>query len=93
MRDEISKLLTQPAAFELHTGYHFGGYGKTDMHLIDFIKQFVAQTGILIEPVYTGKMLYAVYDLAAKGYFKTGENILAIHSGGIWGILGMKDKF
>ncbi|MDR3693991.1 pyridoxal-phosphate dependent enzyme [Mucilaginibacter sp.] len=91
--DEIGKLLAHPVNFELHTGYHFGGYGKTDKPLIDFIKQFVAQTGILIEPVYTGKMLFAVYDLAAKGYFKPGENILAIHSGGIWGLLGMKDKF
>lgn len=93
MTDEIGKLLTHPVNFDLHTSYHFGGYGKTDQQLIDFIKQFVAQTGILIEPVYTGKMLYAVYDLAAKGYFKPGENILAIHSGGIWGLLGMKEKF
>ncbi|BAU53191.1 1-aminocyclopropane-1-carboxylate deaminase/D-cysteine desulfhydrase [Mucilaginibacter gotjawali] len=93
MKVEINKLLAPPVNFELHTEYHFGGYGKTNDELIDFIKQFVAETGILIEPVYTGKMLYAVYDLAAKGYFKPGENILAIHSGGIWGLLGMKEKF
>jgi 1-aminocyclopropane-1-carboxylate deaminase len=93
MRDEINKFLLRPADFHLHTDYHFGGYGKTDTELIEFIKQFVAQTGILIEPVYTGKMLYAVYDLAAKGHFKPGESILAIHSGGIWGLLGMKEKF
>ena len=93
MREEIGKLLTFPTNFELHTEYHFGGYGKTDKQLVDFIKQFVAQTGILIEPVYTGKMLHALYDLAEKGYFKPGENILAIHSGGIWGLLGMQEKF
>ena len=93
MREEINKLLAQQVNFELHTEYHFGGYGKTNNELIDFIKQFVAETGILIEPVYTGKMLYAIYDLAAKGYFNPGENILAIHSGGIWGLLGMKEKF
>jgi 1-aminocyclopropane-1-carboxylate deaminase len=93
MRAEINKFLLQPSDFTLHTDYHFGGYGKTDVHLIEFIKQFVAETGILIEPVYTGKMLYAIYDLAAKNYFKPGSRILAIHSGGIWGLLGMKDKF
>jgi len=93
LRDEIGKFLTAPAHFNLHTDYHFGGYGKTEDRLIEFIKQFVASTGILIEPVYTGKMLFAIYDLAAKNYFKPGENILAIHSGGIWGLLGMKDKF
>ena len=93
IRDEIDKLLPEPIAYDLHTAYHFGGYGKADEKLIEFIKQFVAETGILIEPVYTGKMLYAIYDLAQKDHFKPGTKILAIHSGGIWGLLGMKDKF
>jgi len=93
MQDEIDRFLTSPDNYALHLNYHFGGYGKTTPQLIQFIKQFVADTGILIEPVYTGKMLYALYDLAAKGHFAPGSKILAIHSGGIWGLLGMKDKF
>ena len=93
LRDEIDRFLIEPSIYKLHTDYHFGGYGITDDRLIQFIKQFVAETGILIEPVYTGKMLYAVFDLAAKDYFKKGDRILAIHTGGIWGLLGMKDKF
>lgn len=93
IKNEISRFLIGTVDYHLHTAYHFGGYGKTDERLIDFIKQFVAETGILIEPVYTGKMLYALFDLAAKDYFKPGSKILAIHSGGIWGLLGMKDKF
>ena len=93
MKDEIDKYLEIPADYDLHTDYHFGGYGKTNVLLIDFIKNFVATTGILIEPVYTGKMLFALYDLAAKNYFKPGSKILAIHTGGIWGLSGMKDRF
>jgi 1-aminocyclopropane-1-carboxylate deaminase len=93
IRDQIDKYLTAPASYELHTDYHFGGYAKTTPALIEFIKQFVANTGIMIEPVYTGKMMYALYDLIAKNHFKPGSKILAIHTGGIWGLLGMKDKF
>jgi 1-aminocyclopropane-1-carboxylate deaminase len=93
IKAEIDRFLSAPADYQLHTGYHFGGYGKTDKSLIAFIKQFVASTGILIEPVYTGKMMYALYDLARENYFKPGSQILAIHTGGIWGLLGMKDKF
>jgi 1-aminocyclopropane-1-carboxylate deaminase len=93
IREEINKLLITPTDYQLHTDYHFGGYGKANDELIAFIKSFVAKTGILIDPVYTGKMLYAIYDLAAKDYFKPGSKILAVHSGGIWGLLGMKDKF
>jgi len=93
IEQEIGKLLTLPANYHIHTAYHFGGYGKVDVRLIEFISKFVASTGILIEPVYTGKMLYALYDLASQGYFKPRSCILAVHSGGIWGLLGMKDKF
>jgi 1-aminocyclopropane-1-carboxylate deaminase len=93
IKDEIDKYLAAPASYDLHTDYHFGGYAKTTPALIDFIKQFIADTGIIIEPVYTGKMMYALYDLIAKDHFKPGSKILAIHTGGIWGLLGMKDKF
>jgi 1-aminocyclopropane-1-carboxylate deaminase len=93
IKDEINSLLINPSPYQLHTDYHFSGYGKTTPELINFIKKFIATTGILIEPVYTGKMLYAIYDLAAKKHFKPGSRILAIHSGGIWGLLGMKNKF
>ena len=93
MIGEIDRYLNQPVTYQLHTDYHFGGYAKTNNELIGFIKTFVADTGILIEPVYTGKMLYAIYDLAVKGHFKPGSKILAIHTGGLIGLLGMKDKF
>jgi 1-aminocyclopropane-1-carboxylate deaminase len=93
LRNEINRFLTEQVDYQLHTEYHFGGYGKVTDELIKFIEQFVASTGILIEPVYTGKMLYAIYDLVSKKYFKPGSRILAIHTGGIWGLLGMKDKF
>ncbi|MEO3404575.1 pyridoxal-phosphate dependent enzyme [Mucilaginibacter sp. CAU 1740] len=93
IRDEINRFLTAPADYNVLTDYHFGGYGKANDELINFIKKFVAETGILIEPVYTGKMLYALYDQIEKGAFDPGSKILAIHSGGIWGLLGMKEKF
>ncbi len=78
---------------KLHTDYHFGGYAKTTPALLNFIKTFTSSTGILIDPVYTAKMFYAINDLANKNYFKSGEKVLAIHTGGLLGILGMKDKF
>ncbi|MFD0792844.1 1-aminocyclopropane-1-carboxylate deaminase/D-cysteine desulfhydrase [Mucilaginibacter litoreus] len=93
LRAEIDKYLNAPSNYDLHTAYHFGGYGKVTPVLINFIKQFVVSTGILIEPVYTGKMLFAIYDMATNNYFKPGSKILAIHTGGLIGLLGMRDKF
>jgi 1-aminocyclopropane-1-carboxylate deaminase len=93
MRQEIEKYLLKEASYTLHTNYGFGGYAKTTPELLKFIKGFIAKTGILIDPVYTGKMLFAIYDLALKGYFLPDSNLLAIHTGGTFGLLGMKDKF
>ena len=93
MRQEIEKYLLKEASFHLHTNYGFGGYAKTTPELLAFIKNFIARTGILIDPVYTGKMLFAIFDLAKKGYFKPGSKILAIHTGGTFGLLGMQNRF
>jgi 1-aminocyclopropane-1-carboxylate deaminase len=93
LRKDINGYLDAPTDYTLHTDYHFGGYGKATDELIEFVKDFTASTGILIEPVYTGKMLYAIHDLASKNHFKADDKILAIHTGGIWGLLGTKDKF
>lgn len=77
----------------LHTNYHFGGYAKSKPELIEFIKSFCAETGILIEPVYTGKLFFAVMDLISKDYFKKGDRVLILHSGGLTGFLGQQAKF
>ncbi|MEO6149738.1 MAG: pyridoxal-phosphate dependent enzyme [Mucilaginibacter sp.] len=93
LKHDIDQYLIMPAKYHLHTDYHFGGYAKVTSELIDFVKQFTASTGILIEPVYTGKMIYALFDLINKGHFATGSRILVIHTGGLLGILGMKERF
>ncbi len=77
----------------LHADYHFGGYAKTKPELLAFIQSFVSKTGIMIEPVYTGKMMYGLYDLIKKDQFKPGSHILAIHTGGLTGFLGMYEQF
>lgn|SRR5690606_10467978 len=72
----------------LHTEYHFGGYAKHTPELLRFVARFSSLTGILIEPVYTGKACYALADLATQAYFKRGERVLVVHTGGLTGILG-----
>lgn len=75
---------------EFITNYHFGGYAKLNSDLLEFIDWFKAETNILLDPIYTGKMMYGLFDLIKSGYFKSGTNIVAIHTGGIQGWDGMK---
>lgn len=65
--------------------YHCGGYAKTTPELLAFIRSFEAQHGILLEQVYTGKMLLGLYDMIRKGIFKHGSAIVAVHTGGLQG--------
>ncbi|WP_417942506.1 1-aminocyclopropane-1-carboxylate deaminase/D-cysteine desulfhydrase [Flagellimonas chongwuensis] len=75
--------------WKLVTEYHFGGYAKVDRPLIDFINLFKSKTGIPLDPIYTGKMLFGIFDLVKKGVFPPETQILAIHTGGLQGIKGM----
>ncbi|TDG36606.1 1-aminocyclopropane-1-carboxylate deaminase/D-cysteine desulfhydrase [Pedobacter changchengzhani] len=91
--EEIKKYSSISNQLILHTDYHFGGYAKTTPELITFIKDFTAKTGMLIDPVYTAKMFFAIKDLAEKQIINNNDKILAIHTGGLLGMFGMMDKF
>jgi 1-aminocyclopropane-1-carboxylate deaminase len=67
----------------INSTYHFGGYARTTPLLLDFIRSFEARTGIWLEPTYSGKLLYALYDLARQGYFPGGAAVVAVHTGGL----------
>ena len=67
--------------------YHGGGYAKTTPALLEFVQDFKARTGIEIEPVYTGKMLFGLFDLIHNNYFPANSQILVIHTGGLQGYL------
>jgi len=75
--------------WELITDYHFGGYAKVTEELIAFINDFKKQTGIALDPIYTGKMVFGILDMTRQGKLKKNTSILAIHTGGLQGILGM----
>ena len=88
LREEICKFATNQH-WDLISDYHFGGYGKVTVELIDFINRFYIETGIPLDPIYTGKMVFGVVDLIQKNYFPEGSKILIIHTGGLQGIEGM----
>lgn len=97
LREEVKKLvrINQCDYFnwDICTDYHFGGYAKFDLSLIEFINRFRRSTGIALDPVYTGKMMYGIYKMIEKGKFGDYENILAIHTGGLQGIAGFNQQF
>ncbi len=80
---------TSNTNFDIIDTYNFGRYAKIDANLVRFINNFKSKQGILLDPVYTAKMMYGIYDLMKKGYFKKNSRILAVHTGGLQGVAGM----
>lgn len=72
--------------WRLMWGFDGGGYGKKPgATSLMFWRQFEADNGIAIEPVYTLKMLQGIARLAEMGYWPRGSRIVAVHSGGLQG--------
>ncbi|WP_431067043.1 1-aminocyclopropane-1-carboxylate deaminase/D-cysteine desulfhydrase [Methylotuvimicrobium sp.] len=89
LKRDIESLLTQPREnWDIVTDYHFGGFARTKPELIEFIEQFLNVNSVLLEPIYTGKMFYGIYDLIEKGFFPAGRRIVAMHTGGLQGNRG-----
>src|SRR5690606_15286637 len=84
---EIASLLdgAMPLNFQIVNDYHFEGYAKKSQLLLDFMNRFYRLSNIPLDFVYTGKLMYGIFDLIGKGYFPQGAKILVIHSGGLQG--------
>lgn len=63
--------------------YHFGGFAKSTDELDKFVENFNQSHSIKLEPVYSGKLFYATFDLIRKGYFKESSTIIILHTGGV----------
>lgn len=88
LKDDVAALVAKNN-WKIQTDYHFGGYAKITNELVSFINDFKSETGIQLDPIYNGKMMYGIYDLMKKGYFPKNTSILAIHTGGLQAIDGM----
>ena len=100
---EISKLLRRALSEEdalkaikkisLNHQYHFNGYAKINDDLIHFMRTFYSQHAIKTDPVYSGKSLYALYDMIRNDQFLPGSTIVYYHCGGLQGIKGMENRY
>lgn len=93
LEEEIEKMADLfSARLWMITKYHFGGYAKVDETLVNFINEFKQTHQIPLDPIYTGKMMFGLYDMIEKNVFPQGSKILAIHTGGLQGIAGMNER-
>jgi len=90
IKGDVARLLPQGnvCKYEINTNFHFGGYAKVKSELWNFLDEFKKQTEIQLEPVYNGKMMFGIQTLCNNGYFRKGQKVVALHTGGLQGLAG-----
>jgi 1-aminocyclopropane-1-carboxylate deaminase/D-cysteine desulfhydrase-like pyridoxal-dependent ACC family enzyme len=95
--DDLAQRVTQSltpgehleaASWQILHEHHCGGFARTSAGLREFMLEFESVQGIPLEPVYTGKTLYAVYQLLRSGQWDSQRPLLVIHTGGLQGRRG-----
>ena len=81
--------------FVINDGYVGIGYALSRPEELEFIKTVARTEGVVLDPVYTGKAMYGVWNELKEGGNLRGKakNILFIHTGGIFGLFPVSEKF
>lgn len=93
LSEEIKKLSARAnnqTNWQLLTEFHDGGYGKFSPELWQFCQDMGRTYNLPLEPIYSGKMMYALWQLIEQDYFPSGSKIIAVHTGGLQGLNGLK---
>ena len=69
------------------------GYSLPTPAMVDAVKLLAQTESILLDPVYSGKAMSGLIDLARKGYFPKGSNVLFLHTGGSPALYAYLDTF
>lgn len=97
-RNSLSDVITEnigslpSASWRLLAADGLGGYARTTPALLAFMQAFHAETGILLDQVYTGKLFWVIAQQAQRQFWRPGSRLLALHTGGLQGRRGLEWK-
>lgn len=77
----------------IQDGYVGEGYAQSRPAEIALIQKIAQENGLFLDPVYTGKAMFGLFDQLQQGAFQKYENILFLHTGGIYGLFPKEDLF
>lgn len=77
----------------LNEDYAYPVYGVPSQETIEAIRLSARLEGMITDPVYEGKSMQGMIDLAKKGFFPAGSKVLYAHLGGVPAINGYSYTF
>ena len=91
--EEIAKLLPENISNDkiiFDDSYRFGGYEKYSSNLLSLISLVLKEEGLPLDPTYTGKAMYALFDMVKKSVIKPKEKVVFWHTGGLLNLQSFK---
>jgi 1-aminocyclopropane-1-carboxylate deaminase len=74
----LGKRLTN---WEIDHRFHFGGFARGTSELNCFIADFRDRHGLLLDPIYVGKMLFGVFAMIGSGEIPADSAVVAVVTG------------
>ena len=97
INEHIKSLLTQQKIkvtnFKTFSENNFGGFGKFNFELINFMKWFYNEKKIALDPIYTAKMCFRLWEMLKNEQIAKGSIIVLLHTGGLQGVRGFNQKY
>lgn len=85
--------VSQVSPWRICHHYHFGGFAKINARLSEFISDVYDQHNLVLDPVYTAKMMYGLAEYIHQGRIQAGARVLAVHTGGLQGWRGFGESY
>jgi len=78
---------------EINDKYIGVGYALSRPEELSFIAEIARKEALALDPVYTGKTMYGLYNEIKSSNMSNSKNILFIHTGGLFGLFPKQDEF
>lgn len=78
---------------EINDKYVGIGYAISRPEELTFISEIASREALVLDPVYTGKAMYGLYNEIIEGRIAKGSTILFIHTGGLFGLFPKQNQF
>ncbi|MEA3402540.1 MAG: D-cysteine desulfhydrase family protein [Armatimonadota bacterium] len=69
------------------------GYGQNTESDFEFIKEMARETGLVLDPTYTGKAFRGTLEEMQTGQLADCQDVLFLHTGGIFGLFPKRKRF
>ena len=76
----------------LFDDYLGAGYGQVTPEVSAVIRLLLQKEALVLDPVYTSKAMIGLIDLARKKYFRPGDRVLFLHTGGVPALFAFPDR-